>query len=916
MSGGFFRGTSTDQDTRFSNKKAKLLKSQKFASELETLVDMTKVKMDVMRPWIAKRVTELIGFEDEVLINFIYGLLEGKEVNGKEVQISLTGFMERNTGKFMKELWSLLLSAQQNLSGIPQQFLDEKEEETKKKKAETDRIAHEILRKKEKEKQELERETTKMDGDGDTLRDKPAELELNSKPDTMVSSFQPADANKQSERKSMRGRSSLHRDSKSPDLAYRSSSPRWSSRSVSSSPPRRSRSMSSERRYPTSPRQSPTPRKRHVVQPSPSPPRRRSSYSKRRSISPPRRRSPSPSRYRARLPRRYRSRSPLSHRSRSPFNRRSRSPFNRKSRSPRRRSRTPIRTSTAHHRSPSPFRRRSPSPLRRRSPSPVRRRSPSPVRRRSPSPARRRLPSPLKRRTSSPLSDKSPSHVQRRSPSPLHRRPRSPFHRKPPYVRRDSRSPVRRRYQRSPSTPRQQSKSPVRRMSSTIGRKRSLSPAPRRSGESSSPSSIRHNSISPVRRESSKSMRSPEQSHGERVRSLEKNSPAHYASPSEKAELSAKNHRGSKPVDVRPIISLRSPQRDMLDQNDLHGEEPVLSLSKKKTPLVSDASRERAHREEQRSSPRDGLHQQRERVIRPESPSPMVKVAGPKPHREHSGASVEDKNNFSAREQKYGARGTNSLTSDQRKDLIDSTKVHDDFSKSTKSRLTNSEGPDRTNHREHYEKPASSEIRKTTSMSERKSESYVDEGDRAGKLTSGPLGDSKKGYRLQESAVLPKLSRKSEMNDLNGSTDSPSKESDEYKTKVKEKKKHSKSDRHDVESDDSFSDDSYEERKEVKRRRKEEKKLKREEKRRKRDERHRRKEERRAEKLKLKSADTGNPLSDLEGDYSENDNDHRRVSKTRGNKDSKSEQKNLEIELREKALESLRAKRGIDISKD
>lgn len=39
---------------------------------------MTKVKMDVMRPWIATRVTELLGFEDEVLINFIYGLLEGK----------------------------------------------------------------------------------------------------------------------------------------------------------------------------------------------------------------------------------------------------------------------------------------------------------------------------------------------------------------------------------------------------------------------------------------------------------------------------------------------------------------------------------------------------------------------------------------------------------------------------------------------------------------------------------------------------------------------------------------------------------------------------------------------------------------------------------------------------------------------
>ena len=57
-----------------------------------------------------------------------------QEVNGKQVQISLTGFMEKNTGKFMKELWSLLLSAERNASGVPQQFLDAKEEETRKKK--------------------------------------------------------------------------------------------------------------------------------------------------------------------------------------------------------------------------------------------------------------------------------------------------------------------------------------------------------------------------------------------------------------------------------------------------------------------------------------------------------------------------------------------------------------------------------------------------------------------------------------------------------------------------------------------------------------------------------------------------------------------------------------------------------------
>ncbi|XP_056692571.1 uncharacterized protein [Spinacia oleracea] len=66
--------------------------------------------------------------------------------------------MEKNTGKFMKELWSLLLSAQKNASGVPQQFLDAKEEETKKKKAENDRIFDEIQRRKEKEAKESEEE--------------------------------------------------------------------------------------------------------------------------------------------------------------------------------------------------------------------------------------------------------------------------------------------------------------------------------------------------------------------------------------------------------------------------------------------------------------------------------------------------------------------------------------------------------------------------------------------------------------------------------------------------------------------------------------------------------------------------------------------------------------------------------------
>ena len=39
---------------------------------------MKKVKLDVIKPWISQKITELLGFEDEILIGFVYGLLEEK----------------------------------------------------------------------------------------------------------------------------------------------------------------------------------------------------------------------------------------------------------------------------------------------------------------------------------------------------------------------------------------------------------------------------------------------------------------------------------------------------------------------------------------------------------------------------------------------------------------------------------------------------------------------------------------------------------------------------------------------------------------------------------------------------------------------------------------------------------------------
>jgi len=147
--GGFFRGTSAEQDNRFANKQKKLLSNTKFADELNEKVDMKKVKLEVIKPWIAKRVTEILGLEDDVLINYIFSLLEQPNADPKNIQISLTPFLERNVVSFMKELWCLLLSAQKSIGGIPEEFLKQKQEEVRKKKVEQDRIQNELKRKRD-----------------------------------------------------------------------------------------------------------------------------------------------------------------------------------------------------------------------------------------------------------------------------------------------------------------------------------------------------------------------------------------------------------------------------------------------------------------------------------------------------------------------------------------------------------------------------------------------------------------------------------------------------------------------------------------------------------------------------------------------------------------------------------------------
>ncbi|XP_068755231.1 uncharacterized protein [Montipora capricornis] len=139
---GFFRGTSAEQDNRFLDKQKKLLKSMRFDDILNKKVDMEKVNLDVIKPWITKKLIEILGFEDDVVMQYVLNMLESeKSPDPRSMQINITGFLQgKNAREFMKELWTLLVSAQENIGGIPSSLLEKKKEEIKQRKLEQERI--------------------------------------------------------------------------------------------------------------------------------------------------------------------------------------------------------------------------------------------------------------------------------------------------------------------------------------------------------------------------------------------------------------------------------------------------------------------------------------------------------------------------------------------------------------------------------------------------------------------------------------------------------------------------------------------------------------------------------------------------------------------------------------------------------
>lgn len=57
---------------------AKLLRATKFPPEFSQKVDMQKVNVEVMKKWIAGKIAEILGNEDDVVIELCFNLVEGE----------------------------------------------------------------------------------------------------------------------------------------------------------------------------------------------------------------------------------------------------------------------------------------------------------------------------------------------------------------------------------------------------------------------------------------------------------------------------------------------------------------------------------------------------------------------------------------------------------------------------------------------------------------------------------------------------------------------------------------------------------------------------------------------------------------------------------------------------------------------
>ena len=124
-----------------STAQQKQLRSTTFPTNFSSKCNINSVHRAVLTHWIENRVTEILGFEDDIVSSTAVHLFlpEANEDSGeidvdpRKAQLDLAGFLgEKEAANFATELWTMMLDAQTSPSGIPKVLVEKKKEEMRK----------------------------------------------------------------------------------------------------------------------------------------------------------------------------------------------------------------------------------------------------------------------------------------------------------------------------------------------------------------------------------------------------------------------------------------------------------------------------------------------------------------------------------------------------------------------------------------------------------------------------------------------------------------------------------------------------------------------------------------------------------------------------------------------------------------
>lgn len=92
-------------------------------------IDLVKINLDVIADWLVPRLETLVP-DDDIVVGYAIELLKGGvPLEYKTIKSQLQGFLGKQTTPLCRQLWELLVSAQDDPHGIPKQLIEDKKRE-------------------------------------------------------------------------------------------------------------------------------------------------------------------------------------------------------------------------------------------------------------------------------------------------------------------------------------------------------------------------------------------------------------------------------------------------------------------------------------------------------------------------------------------------------------------------------------------------------------------------------------------------------------------------------------------------------------------------------------------------------------------------------------------------------------------